>query len=58
MDNDPFLEGVQAYDCYECLEDNPYPPLSDNGLVWERGWRERKHGYVDEYGFYKDDDDD
>ncbi len=53
---DAFLNGVQAYDRYEPRDANPYDPYTTDHFSWDRGYSERKHGYVDEYGWYKDDE--
>ncbi|QIG73042.1 hypothetical protein EVB99_051 [Rhizobium phage RHph_N3_19] len=47
----PFLEGVRAYDNYEPRDANPYDHSSEKWWGWNMGWNDRKHGYVDEYGW-------
>ena len=53
---DPFVEGVEAYDRYESRDDNPYDPTSNEHFAWNHGYSERKNGYVDEDGWYYEND--
>ncbi len=57
MEPDPFREGAWAYHHYQSREDNPYPVNTVENTVWDHGYSNAKHGYIDEHGWIKDAED-
>jgi hypothetical protein len=39
-----YSEGHAAFHSGIGLRDNPYPPLSENGFLWDFGWVEAEAG--------------
>jgi len=42
-DDDPFIEGMDAFECHVALDSCPYPEGSDERALWLLGWDEAQH---------------